>query len=113
MVDFREWHNIIRDVALRYTGSGDEGSANILVIGDGTSKTLTVDLSQPPFSIPFGTAYPSAVSYNLGVDGGAPLQSVTIDNRGDVTITFATPPPASDLQTMSPRSRVDLQLIYG
>lgn len=77
-------------MALTYTiNGGSLGQPNILVIGDGTSTSIDIDLTIPPFNFDYKGNKPiiiSNVQFSLG-SGEVALDT----SRTSVTITFDTP----------------------
>lgn len=69
-----------------------ETNLSFYVIGDGTSTSISIDLTLPPFSLNLKGNPPSAVT-SASYSGGSVTATTTID-RYTLTINFATAPSA-------------------
>lgn len=100
---------------LLYTGTGDKFGLSIAILGDGVSRTITIDLSKSPFSISFGpVAERPSRAYIVNVMDN-PDTAISISGT-NLNIIFADPLPAAIFDGTDPgRPRRDLtvRLIYG
>lgn len=99
-------------MALRYTGHADPWSANITIFGDGTSTTVVIDLSKPPFSVDFTANQPSLVYEATGL----PSDKTMSLNGNILTITFNTAPPAASFGSTrggAPNILINPRFVYG
>jgi hypothetical protein len=99
-------------MAIRYIGAGNLTWVDVMLLGDGTSTSVAIDLTQAPFDLNFQGNYPIALSHQT-VTGEQP-SSVTISGSGILQFQYANPIPAMiDLPSLTPRYRVKVGLIYG
>jgi hypothetical protein len=96
---------------LRYTGFGDNHSITVVVIGDGVSKAMNIDVKASPFLLTFPQAnYPIAV-LNAVDDGPAPV--LTLLPQSILNIVYPTPPPVPTTAVgLSPRSQFKVWFLY-
>lgn len=95
---------------LQYSGFSHEYGIKLIVIGDGESKSLAVDLKKQPFGVMFQGSFPTGVMVR-NADGERP--TCTIDSQGVLTLTYQAPlsPPMEG--SLTPRSQLDVYLLYG
>lgn len=98
---------------LLYTGTVDGSqSALIVVLGDGVSTQLVIDLKKSPLLLNFPSSHYPIQARILPKDG--PTPTVTLGANAVVTLTWAKPfagPPS--IASMSPRSQFVLYFIYA
>lgn len=95
---------------LQYSGYRSEYGVKLILLGDGQSKSVSIDLKKEPFGISFGGSFPKAVVLR-SADGERP--ACTTDGSGVITITYQQPLGVPMENTLTPRSQLDLYLLYG
>jgi hypothetical protein len=100
-------------MAIRYAAveDGNLRTVDIVLLGDGTSTSVQIDLSQPPFGLNFKANFPTALSVTIPT-GNEP-SSVAIVGSGILEIQYLRPLPVADLPSLTPRHRIKATLIYG
>lgn len=105
-----------RAMGLKYMGYAvNYTEVHIGIVGDGVSKSLTVDLTAAPFALAFPQKnWPTGCKVQMQ-DGEVP-QSVTLtatQTGVSATIQFANAPPLPPAGMLSPRTQMILWLVYG
>src|SRR6516165_5540006 len=98
-------------MAIQIMGTGDLSKVTIDFIGDGVAMTRAVDLGAPPFNFNWGGRYPGSDQIARVIDGPTP-SSQSINNAGVVTFNWDAPLPAPNPGTLSPRTKLELYLLY-
>jgi hypothetical protein len=89
-------------MALRYNGNGGFDAITIYIFGDGSSKSIDVNLKASPFVFNFQGNPPSeAVLMNRSGEPDVQLQFNPTTSI--LSITFGNPPPAVDFTLAGPR----------
>lgn len=96
---------------MRYSGFGNNCTVTIAIVGDGTTKTINIDLTASPFLLQFPkTNYPVALVSK--VDDG-PTPTVTLQPNALLTVTYPTAPNApTSAAGFSPRSQFQVWFLY-
>lgn len=95
---------------LMYSGFGDVYQASFLIYGDGTTKSITIDLTKNPFNINFTNKPPAyAIITNRAEN---PNATATIAGNSMI-VTFGDAPPNVDPLHPEPAGRnVSIRFIY-
>jgi hypothetical protein len=96
-------------VIMHYSGYQTEYGIKLIVLGDGESKSIDIDLSKEPIGMNFQGNNPVDV-FVKHTDGEKP--TCTINNSGVITLTYQTPLAIPMEGSLSPRSQLDLILLY-
>jgi hypothetical protein len=100
-------------MAIRYTGFGDTYSATLILYGDGTSTSISIDVTLSPFDIDFSKGGPTgAFLASQTSDPAATISYEPADHR--VTINFDFPPPEVSYTNPVPGGRqFVVRFLYG
>jgi hypothetical protein len=94
---------------LQYSGFRFEYGVKLIVIGDGLSKRLDVDLRKDPFGFSFSGNFPRA-AFVREADGERPTCSV--NDNGILTLTYETALPIPMQGSLTPRSQLQVVLLF-
>src|SRR5215510_10677882 len=100
-----------------YSGYTSEYGLKLIIIGDGETKTVAIDLRKMPIGMDFQGNFPKQVFMRSADAGSAPAgpsstNPVVTMNEAVLTLDFPDPLPAPGAGTLSPRCQLDVILLY-
>jgi len=97
---------------VQYDGWVTDFGVRLLILGDGTAKSIQINLTKAPFNMPFtGSFYPTyAFAHVEDVLTSKPVLSFPAP--GVLQLDYPTPVPAPSTGRITPRSQFDVYLFY-
>ena len=88
-----------------YSSSGNSSSATIIIIGDGTSLSINIDLEVPSLNFSLKANKPLTAIFTG--QSGPSFTGVLNGDRTSITLTFSSPPASGSSAVIS------MQLYFG
>jgi hypothetical protein len=100
-------------MAIRYTGFGDTYSATLILYGDGTSTSVSIDVTLSPFDIDFSKG--GATGAFLASPTSDPAATISYEpSNNTVTVNFEFPPAEVSYTHPTPGGRqLVIRFLYG
>jgi hypothetical protein len=93
-----------------YRGSGDANMVTVSLIGDGSSKSVEINLSKTPFHVKFDKMFPRHWRVRM-TDG--PQPSMVSMQNAKLHLEFAEALPETTDETASPHAQLEFYMYYG
>jgi hypothetical protein len=94
---------------MHYSGYRFEYGIKLIVLGDGQSTQVKVDLRKQPFGIDFQGHYPKKLFIRQADESPMPIATI---EAAVLVLTYPSALPVVGEGTLSPRSQLDITLLF-